>query len=42
MRLHHASPADSAWVRTVLDRISRSFATRVDFDPDGTLTVRAT
>ncbi len=42
MRLHHASPADSAWLRTVLDRISRPFATRVDSDPDGTLTVRAT
>ena len=42
MRLHHASPADEAWLRTVLDRISRPFATRVDSDSDGMLTVRAT
>lgn len=40
MRLEHASAEDTAWLRDVLDRISRDFATRVDREPDGTLTVR--
>jgi poly-gamma-glutamate capsule biosynthesis protein CapA/YwtB (metallophosphatase superfamily) len=42
MRLHHASPADSTQLQTILDQISRPFATRVDLEPDGTLAARGT
>jgi poly-gamma-glutamate capsule biosynthesis protein CapA/YwtB (metallophosphatase superfamily) len=42
LRLWHASSDDAAWLRGVLDRISRSFGSRVDLDPDGTLTLRPT
>lgn len=40
MRLEHATAADTAWLRTVLDTHARRHATRVDHGPDGTLTVR--
>ncbi|MEU6658864.1 CapA family protein [Streptomyces sp. NPDC046821] len=40
MRLEHASPEDTEWLRAVLDRRSREFGTRVDGGPDGTLTPR--
>ncbi|MEU2133509.1 CapA family protein, partial [Streptomyces sp. NPDC018352] len=40
MRLEHASPEDTEWLRTVLDRHSRQFGTRVDGGPDGTLKLR--
>ncbi|MEE1812801.1 CapA family protein [Streptomyces sp. BE133] len=40
MRLEHASPEDTEWLRAVLDRHSREFGTRVDGGPDGTLTLR--
>ncbi|MFC3577268.1 CapA family protein [Streptomyces yaanensis] len=40
MRLEHASPEDTEWLRAVLDRFSREFATRVERAPDGTLTPR--
>ncbi len=42
MRLHHASRADSTQLQTILDQVSRPFATRVDLEPDGTLAARAT
>jgi poly-gamma-glutamate synthesis protein (capsule biosynthesis protein) len=42
MRLHHASSADSQWLRAVLDQVSRPFGTRVDIQPDGMLTVHRT
>lgn len=40
MRLEHASREDSLWLRGVLDRVSHRFGSRVDADPDGTLTLR--
>jgi poly-gamma-glutamate capsule biosynthesis protein CapA/YwtB (metallophosphatase superfamily) len=40
MRLEHASAKDTAWLRTVLDEFSRELGTRVDREPDGTLTLR--
>jgi poly-gamma-glutamate capsule biosynthesis protein CapA/YwtB (metallophosphatase superfamily) len=40
MRLHHASLADSEWLRAVLDHVSLRFGSRVDFDPEGILTLR--
>ncbi|MEU3521488.1 CapA family protein [Streptomyces sp. NPDC006654] len=40
MRLEHASPKDTEWLRAVLDRHSRAFGTRVDGGPGGTLTLR--
>ncbi|MEE1767466.1 CapA family protein [Streptomyces sp. JV185] len=40
MRLEHASPEDTEWLRAVLDRHSRQFGTRVDGGHDGTLTLR--
>ncbi|MEV6737658.1 CapA family protein [Streptomyces sp. NPDC051104] len=40
MRLEHASDEDTAWLRTALDGFSREFGTRVDREPDGTLTLR--
>ena len=42
MRLHHASRADSTQLQTILDQVSRPFATRVDLEPDGTLAARGT
>jgi poly-gamma-glutamate synthesis protein (capsule biosynthesis protein) len=40
MRLHQAPAADRQWLRTVLDRISRDFGSRVDLRPDGMLALR--
>jgi poly-gamma-glutamate synthesis protein (capsule biosynthesis protein) len=40
MRLEHASPEDTEWLRAVLDRHSREFGTRIDGGPDGALTLR--
>jgi poly-gamma-glutamate synthesis protein (capsule biosynthesis protein) len=40
MRLERATVEDSRWVRDVLSRISRAYGSRVELDPDGTLTVR--
>ncbi|MFC9926547.1 CapA family protein [Streptomyces sp. NPDC127190] len=40
MRLEHAPPEDTAWLRATLDRHSRAYGTRVEDGPDGTLTVR--
>ncbi|MGW1800072.1 CapA family protein [Streptomyces sp. NPDC001984] len=40
MRLEHASPQDTEWLRAVLDRHSRGFGTRIEGGPDGTLTLR--
>jgi poly-gamma-glutamate synthesis protein (capsule biosynthesis protein) len=37
--LRHASRADSLWLRSTLDRVSSRFATRVDLDSDGLLSV---
>jgi poly-gamma-glutamate synthesis protein (capsule biosynthesis protein) len=41
MRLHRASAPDNDWMRSVLDRISRPFGSRVELEPDGTLVLRA-
>jgi poly-gamma-glutamate capsule biosynthesis protein CapA/YwtB (metallophosphatase superfamily) len=41
MRLQHASAADIAWLHATLDRVSHRFDTRVDLEPDGTLTARS-
>jgi poly-gamma-glutamate capsule biosynthesis protein CapA/YwtB (metallophosphatase superfamily) len=40
MRLQPAPAADRQWLRTVLDRISRRFGSRVDLQPDGMLALR--
>ena len=42
MRLEQAPAADRQWLRTVVDRISRDFGSRVDLRPDGMLTLRPT
>jgi poly-gamma-glutamate synthesis protein (capsule biosynthesis protein) len=34
MRLQHADPDDRGWLRTVLDKISRPFGTRIELDDD--------
>ena len=34
MRLQHADPDDREWLRTVLDKISRPFGTRIELDDD--------
>jgi poly-gamma-glutamate capsule biosynthesis protein CapA/YwtB (metallophosphatase superfamily) len=41
MRLHQAPAADRQWLATVLDRISRSFGSRIDVQPDGLLALRS-
>ena len=40
LRLHHASRADSRWLRVVLDRVSHRFGTRIDAGPDGMLALK--
>lgn len=40
MRLHHASLADSEWLRAVLNHVSLRFGSRVDLDPKGILALR--
>ena len=42
MRLQLAPAADRQWLRTVLDRISRRFGSRVDLQPGGMLALRLT
>ncbi|MDH2392524.1 CapA family protein [Streptomyces sp. HNM0663] len=37
MRLEHASREDGAWLRTVLDRVSRPFGSHVELTPEGVL-----
>lgn len=39
MRLHRARPADSKWLATTLDQISRAHGSRILLDPDGTLSL---
>jgi poly-gamma-glutamate synthesis protein (capsule biosynthesis protein) len=39
-RLHHASPDDAAWLRTMLDRESREHAGRFEIDASNTLQLR--
>ena len=40
MRLERATVEDSRWVQDVLGRISRAYGSRVEGNPDNTLTVR--
>jgi poly-gamma-glutamate capsule biosynthesis protein CapA/YwtB (metallophosphatase superfamily) len=40
MRLHQAPAADRQWLRTILDRISHDFGSRIDLRPDGMLVLR--
>lgn len=40
MRLSHATRTDSEWLRTVLDRASRSFGVGIDAAPGGMLALR--
>jgi poly-gamma-glutamate synthesis protein (capsule biosynthesis protein) len=39
MRLHHAQAADSKWLATILDQISRGYGSRIRLDPGGTLSL---
>ncbi|GKQ35929.1 CapA family protein [Streptomyces sp. A012304] len=41
MRLEHASPEDTEWLRATLDRVSRAHGGRIDRGPGGTLTLRS-
>lgn len=41
MRLHRAAPADAAWLRSVLDEISRDFGVRAAAGDDAVLTLEA-
>ncbi len=41
MRLGHASAADSEWLRTVLERISHRFGSRITHQPDGSLILQS-
>ncbi|GHH77056.1 putative polyglutamine synthesis accessory protein [Streptomyces sulfonofaciens] len=40
MRLRHTSPADTAWLRAVVDGVSREFGCRIDPAPGGALALR--
>jgi poly-gamma-glutamate synthesis protein (capsule biosynthesis protein) len=40
MRLHRASHRDAKWLRTVLDRVSGTFGSRIDLGSDGLLKLR--
>jgi poly-gamma-glutamate synthesis protein (capsule biosynthesis protein) len=40
MRLRHASPADSEWLRGTLEKISQGFGTHIDAGRDGLLALR--
>jgi poly-gamma-glutamate synthesis protein (capsule biosynthesis protein) len=42
MRLQHSSTADAAWLRGVLERISRRFGSRFALEPDGVLALEPT
>jgi hypothetical protein len=39
MRLHQARPADSKWLATILDQISRAYGSQISLDPGGTLSL---
>jgi poly-gamma-glutamate capsule biosynthesis protein CapA/YwtB (metallophosphatase superfamily) len=41
MRLHRASHRDAGWLKTVLDKASRHFGSRIDLESDGLLSLRA-
>lgn len=41
MRLHRASHQDARWTKTVLDKASRNFGSRIDLESDGLLSLRA-
>jgi poly-gamma-glutamate capsule biosynthesis protein CapA/YwtB (metallophosphatase superfamily) len=40
MRLNRATPADSAWLRDTLERVSAPYGSHVDLQSNGTLTLR--
>ena len=40
MQLRRARPADSQWLATTVDRISRPYGSRIGLEPGGTLTLR--
>ncbi|MDQ1032644.1 hypothetical protein QF035_010226 [Streptomyces umbrinus] len=40
MRLERATVEDSRWMQDALDRISRAYGSRVERNPDNTLTAR--
>lgn len=40
MRLERATLEESQWLQNVMDHISRAYGSRVERNPDGTLTVR--
>jgi len=40
MRLEQTSPADTAWLRSTLERISRGFGTRFDIEAPGAISLR--
>jgi poly-gamma-glutamate synthesis protein (capsule biosynthesis protein) len=40
MRLRHSSSEDAKWLGRVLDRVSRSFGSRINLEPDGMLALR--
>lgn len=40
MRLHRASHRDARWIKTVLDKVSRRFGSRIDLGSDGMLNLR--
>jgi hypothetical protein len=40
MRLHRARLADSQWLATILDQISRPYGSLIGLEPGGTLTLR--
>jgi len=42
MRLRHASATDSEWLASTLAQISRSFGSRIEYQPGGTLILRPT
>ena len=39
MRLHRASNNEAAWLRRILDKVSRRFGTRIELGPDGLLSL---
>jgi poly-gamma-glutamate capsule biosynthesis protein CapA/YwtB (metallophosphatase superfamily) len=42
LRFRHAASEDAVWLRTVLDRTSRDFGSRIDREPGGALVLRRT
>lgn len=39
MRLHRASSNEAAWLRRILDKVSRRFGSRIELGPDGLLSL---